>query len=301
MAIGTAAAIGIGLAGAGAVAGSISSNKASKRAAQVSQDNNAANVALQREIYGQNKEILSPFVQRGNAAGNAINALLGLGGTQATPTAQPNALAQWQGYNPDTSGQVFGMGDNSVMGAPLRGPGAQWFDNGVSLAGEGQYGPAFGTAFTGQTPGFGGGVPQGQPPQQGGATARQAAEDAFDIFRDSTGYKFRLGQGMDAINSGYAGAGTLQSGAAMKAINEYGQNFASNEFGNYMGMLGNQQAAGVTSGGALAGVGIDFANNVSRENTMNAANQANALTSRQSPIANVLGTLGGGLFKYGMK
>lgn len=122
------------------------------------------------------------------------------------------------------------------------------------------------------------------------------AGQAFNLFKNSTGYKFRLGEGMDAINSGYAGAGTLQSGAAMKAINRYGQDYASNEFGNYMSYLGNQQGVGLGAGSALAGVGQNYVNTISQNNNNAGTAVANAQLSRTNPLANAMGTIGGGLF-----
>lgn len=282
MAIGTAAAIGLGVAGVGSVLGASSANKASKRAAQVSADNNAANTALQREVYNQNKQILSPFVNRGNAAGDQINALLGLGGSQSTPSPQPNALSQFQGGPIEYGGlDSTGFGsrrtNENFFNPALYADGPR----GYPIAG---YSPTSNNLATGGAQGIG---------------AQDAANNAFDIYRNSTGYQFRLGEGQNALNSGYAGAGILQSGDAMRAATEYGQNFASNEFGNYLGYLGNQQGVGLSAGSAVAGVGQNYANNVTAGNTQDAANQANALTSRQNPFANLAGTIGGGLFGFG--
>lgn len=282
------AIIGAGaLTAGGAVVASKSNSKAINKATAAQTQSNTESVALQRDIYGQNKAVLSPFVQRGNAAGEAMNALLGLTGTndnvQQLPAQQPNALAQYAygfegmdgprgGYRPyETMG-----GDRPTMPGPISGFGGGTFD-------------MQGNPVTVGT--------QGQP-------APNAAANAFDIFRNSTGYKFRLGQGMDAVNSGYAGRGVLQSGAAIKAINEYGQDFASGEFGNYLGYLGNQQGVGLSGASALAGVGQGYANNITSMNQNNAnalgqiavarANNNNALIQGiGSAVGNTVGVLGG--------
>lgn len=73
-----------------AIIGGVVSNNASNKASKVAQTTADNNNALQREIYGQNTGNISPFIQRGNAAGTAQNALLGLGGDQT---------AARQGYN----------------------------------------------------------------------------------------------------------------------------------------------------------------------------------------------------------
>lgn len=265
------AIVGGALAAGGSILAGKSANKAASKAAQVSSDNNAQNVALQREVYGQNKALLSPFVNRGNAAGDTINALLGLGGgyAQQQPAQQqqvlPNALSQFRGGGAEYRIPALRNDTYTPAGA------------GYGIA-DGQSG--LGTPFYSAT-------------QQSPLSAQQAANNAFDIYRNSTGYQFRLGEGQNALNSGYAGAGILQSGDALRAATEYGQNFASNEFGNYLGYLGNQQGVGLSAGSAVAGVGQNYANNITQMNTQDAANQANALLSRQNPFANALGTIGG--------
>lgn len=129
--------------------------------------------------------------------------------------------------------------------------------------------------------------------------SQPTAQQAFDTYRNSTGYQFRVNQGLDAVNSGYAGAGTLQSGAALKAINDYGQGMASQEFGNYLNSLGNQQALGLSGASALAGVGQNYANSLGNIYQANGANQANAALAGASASAgavNSLATIGAGMF-----
>jgi hypothetical protein len=64
-------------------------------------------------------------------------------------------------------------------------------------------------------------------------------------FTTSPGYQFRLDQGLQGVNAGYAARGLLKSGGAMKGINDYAQNTASNEYGNWfnqgMAKLGADQ------------------------------------------------------------
>lgn len=64
-----------------------------------------------------------------------------------------------------------------------------------------------------------------------------AAQQAFQGYQDSTGYQFRLGEGMQAIDRSAAARGGLNSGATLKALQRYGQNMASAEFGNYLNQL----------------------------------------------------------------
>lgn len=58
-----------------------------------------------------------------------------------------------------------------------------------------------------------------------------AAPTADDLKNDP-GFEFRLNQGRKALEASAAGRGTIRSGASLKNILEYGQNFASQEYGD---------------------------------------------------------------------
>lgn len=291
MAIGTAAAIGLGAAALGSGASAIAGSKASKRAAQQSQQATDQSIGLQRESRDMAFQRLDPFGNRGNAAGNQINALLGLGGSQemgGPATMQmPNAMPQFGGYNGNITGNFRGgsMAPYADAGMPY-GLGDGFISTGTMDGGM--------INATGNT--------MGQMPTQTGQTAQQAAQNAFDTFRNSTGYQFRVNEGMDALNSGFAGSGLLQSGAALRGLDDYRQGMASGELGNYMALLGQQQAVGAGAASASAGVGQNFAGNAGNLIMNNAGNQANAAIARaqNNPLANTLGMVGGGLFSYGM-
>jgi len=154
-------AAGIG-AGASLIGG-ITGGKGAKKAAKIAAQSAAQDRAQALQIYSTNMGLARPTVDRGNAAGSQINALLGLGG--------------------DT----------------------------------------------------------------------KAANDALAIYKGSTGYAGRLAEGYGAINTGYAARGALESGAAQKALLNYGQQQASGEFSNYLGQLSGQQGAGLGALGSVTG------------------------------------------------
>ena len=54
-------------------------------------------------------------------------------------------------------------------------------------------------------------------------------------FKEDPGYQFRLGQGEEAIDRASAASGGFFSGKHGKALVEYGQDFASNEYDKFMG------------------------------------------------------------------
>lgn len=88
-AIGAAATIG------GALISSNAASSASKTAAQTAASNNQ----LQQQIYSSNQGELQPYIDRGNAAGNAESALLGVGGDPAAAQSAFGDYLNSTGYN----------------------------------------------------------------------------------------------------------------------------------------------------------------------------------------------------------
>lgn len=125
-------------------------------------------------------------------------------------------------------------------------------------------------------------------------SAAPPSRSAWDTFRDSTNYQFRLDEGARAINQGYAAAGSLQSGAATKALTRYNQDYASNELSNYMNLLGNQQNMGLNAARAVAGVGGDLVSQVSANNNSAGTAAANAALIRGNANADMWDGIGGG-------
>lgn len=118
-----------------------------------------------------------------------------------------------------------------------------------------------------------------------------AANAAFDAYKGSTEYQSRLKQGQDSVTAALGSKGLLDSGAALKGLTNYGQTFASNEFGNYLGNLQTQQQVGLGAASAQAGVGSNYANSVSANNN-NASNVAsNAALSQAGSINSALGNI----------
>jgi hypothetical protein len=123
------------------------------------------------------------------------------------------------------------------------------------------------------------------------------SEAALKNYYDSTGYTSRLKQGQDSVTAALGSRGMLESGSAQKSLLKYGQDFASNEFGKYLGYLSNQQQVGLTAASAQAGVGQGYANSVSQNNN-NASNVAsNAALATGGAINN---TISGALSAYGL-
>lgn len=142
-----------------------------------------------------------------------------------------------------------------------------------------------------------------------------AANAAYDTYKNSTEYASRLAQGQDSVVSALGSKGLLDSGAALKGLTKYGQTFASNEFGNYLGNLQTQQATGLSAASAQAGVGLGYANSVSANNNAASETTSNAALSQAGAINSALGNIvtgigyanglgssyGGGANAYGIK
>jgi hypothetical protein len=216
-------------------------------------------------------------MQRGNAAGDTINALLGLGGP---------AQAQVTGSQGLPTQQAFQATPFDSMGALAQAK--PWLTQGGSFMPN--------VAPTPQ------GTVQGQ---QQGQDPAQAAASAYEIFKQSTGYSTRLAEGNRSLASNYFGGGVGQSGAAMKAALRYGQDYGSNEFGKYLGYLGNQQGVGLAGASALAGVSQNYANNMGNisQNNANMQGQA-AIAGAQNNgalwtgLAGIAGQTAGALSSY---
>lgn len=287
-----------------------------------------ANNQLIRETRGQNIALASPFYNNGLLAGNALSDLL-LGTNTYNPAvvSQPtvpgggtfpagalSGRTGGSGTSGPTMAQILAMKNDGVPGNYAAALAAYNTDRGLEGGGgtaTPRYGPRWQRNHPGETPPTttppATTPPATTPPAGGtGAGAPTSALNAWDRFRQGTNYQWRLNEGANALTSNLA-RGTLDSGAAQKSILQYGQNFASNELGNYMNLLAQQQNVGLTAGNAVMGVSTNAANAVAAQNT-NAGNAAAnaALVGGQAnagmwgTIGNTAGQLGGALFQYGM-
>lgn len=75
-----------------------------------------------------------------------------------------------------------------------------------------------------------------------GAPAGEAPDRSE--FYKSPGYQFRLGEGVKAVERSAAARGSLQSGAAMKAVQRYGEGLAAAEYNPYMDRLAGLAGVG---------------------------------------------------------
>lgn len=136
-------------------------------------------------------------------------------------------------------------------------------------------------------------------------------------FQATPGYQFRVDQGMDAINQTAAARGMRMGGNTLKALADYNQGQASQEYGNYYNRLAGLAGTGQTAmnqsaglvqaqanvGAGTAARGYGYANAVggALQNNANAQatsfqKNANAVNSGLNNLATVYGMYQGGMF-----
>jgi hypothetical protein len=88
-----------------------------------------------------------------------------------------------------------------------------------------------------------------------GLNGGAAQDEALGNWYDSSGGKFLLGQGLDQVDAMYRSRGLGQSGAAMKAMEDYRTGLASTKLNEYMGNLSNLNQQALGAGGLVANAG----------------------------------------------
>lgn len=104
-------------------------------------------------------------------------------------------------------------------------------------------------------------------------------QDAFNNYKDSTGYDFMFDEGQRAINGNAAAKGSLQSGATLKALNQYGTNIASTYYNNYLDRLLGLSDSGYKAGSLISGAG----------GTAQSTSQSKGTSSSKPGISSFLG------------
>lgn len=118
-----------------------------------------------------------------------------------------------------------------------------------------------------------------------------SATAAYNQWKNATGYSSALKQGQDSVTAALGAKGLTDSGAAMKALTQYGQDFANQNFETYLGNLQTQQQTGLAGASALAGVGENYATSVTNNNNVAANASENASLNTGNAINSALGNV----------
>ena len=89
-----------------------------------------------------------------------------------------------------------------------------------------------------------------------GLNGQEAAQGAMQDFQTTPGYDFRMSQGVNALDRSASARGGLYSGAAGKALTEYGQGVGSQEYGNYVGGLSGLMNTGFQGAQGLPNIAL---------------------------------------------
>ena len=108
---------------------------------------------------------------------------------------------------------------------------------------------------------------------------------SYNSMTADPGYQFRLQQGQQALGHQAAAGGGLVSGQTLKAMQDYAQQSASNEYQNAFNRYQTQRAAQLAPLQSLAGVGQTTAANLGVTGAQTAANVGNLVTSGASAQA----------------
>jgi len=110
-------------------------------------------------------------------------------------------------------------------------------------------------------------------------------------YQADPGYAFRLKEGMKALDAQAAARGGLISGAALKAANRYGQDYASNEYANAFNRYQTNRSNQLQPLQSLMGVGQTATNATSNAaGTYGAAAGSNALAAGNALASGAIGS-----------
>lgn len=296
----------VAVAGATVVGGALSSSAAGKAAStQAAAADRAAE--LQKEQFDRSVELQEPFRQAGMLAQNQLMTYLGLGGgAQYDDTAYNKALANYNAQlaaiDPSQfitggtgGGYVTSTGDGDSGGLPYyqEGTGGTFNEAAYNAARAGLVAPTREqfrlTGGDTSSPSF-------------GKYATAEYTPAMFAKGIDPGYQFRLSEGLKALDRQAAARGGLISGAALKASQRYGQDMASQEYGNAFNRYQIERTNTLNPYQAMAGQGQSVANQLSSLGA-NYANQAgeayqgaaNARASGYVGQANAIGSTIGNL------
>lgn len=302
-------------AAVGAVAGAVISGDAADSASDAQVQSTEKADATQRYMYDTARADNAPFLANGTAANNRLAYLLGLNTSPSgAPAAVPAALTRDQirqellpQYTTQTSRTPSWqeMGDNYDPNYSI--PGATTVDE-----------AALNAAIESRLAQQASDAAKAQAAQQQAQTAAQNDPAYGSLLRRFTtadlnadpvyqsGLQFGLSEGEKGINRQAAATGSLLSGATLKALTRYGNDYGSTKANESYNRFTNDQTnqynrlAGISGTGQqanslVASAGQNYANNVS-------ANQIGAGNARASGYiagANgINGAIGSGINGY---
>lgn len=325
-------AAGVGSAVVGAYASSEASkaqSKAAESAANVSAKTAKDQAAVQQQIYDQQRADQAPWRGTGEASLNQLAMLMGItptdgsggaGGASGTgvfnrydPTELLGSNLEANEYLYNNDAQYRQLYDSMAKTIPYVTSaadrwdkyGAEWqkkFQKGIDLNALNERMAALYEQERAASPNAAANADPTQNPLFGSLARNFSMAD----YEADPGYAFRQQQGQQQIDRQAAARGGLISGAALKATQRFGQDLASQEYGNAYNRFQSNQSnqfnrlaslagVGQTANNALQQAGTQFANAMTGISQANAANQGNAMLAAGNARASGYAGIGNAL------
>ena len=265
MAWGIVAGAAVGLVGAGMSA------SAAGDAADAQGQAAAQSDATQRYQYDTTRADNAPFREVGTQANNRLAMLMGLSGAGGGQTRDKIRNSLMSQYTQAGTGGTWGSSWNGGGGDATEGQAGPVFTPGTSTVDEAGLNAAVDRRLAEQTQQQ---ATDRNDPAYGSLTRRFGAADLAGDTVYQSGLQFGLDEGTKGLNRQAAAGGSMLSGATLKALTRFGNDYGStkaNESYNRFNIEQNQQynrLAGLSGAGQQAtnqvsAAGINMANNIS--------------------------------------
>lgn len=247
----TMAVVGVGVLGAGtAVYGANQAAGAASDAASAQQQGALQGQLAANQAAQQANQWLKPYRHSGEEAISQLNYLMGLGDPESMATTQANFNEQkyrdWllgrkvenlktQYKNPEKLARKTAKAE-AALDKDLANTGAWKNYQARKNAGQITEGD-----FWNKRSEVMGGADGGQGGLADNSYGQLMQRFNNQLFEKDPGYQFRMDEGAKAVEGTAAARGGMLSGAAMKAMERYGQGFASTEYGNAYNRFTNDQ------------------------------------------------------------
>lgn len=131
-----------------------------------------------------------------------------------------------------------------------------------------------------------------EPWRQAGINALGRLQSGDIMSYQDPSYQFRLSEGLKALDRTASARGGLLSGGALKAAQRYGQDYASQEYGNIWNRLAGLAGVGQTATNQLGQAGQTMAGNVGNLMTSGANARASGYVGGANALNQAIGGVG---------
>lgn len=271
--------------------------QASQQGAQATLQGQREANQLQKYVFDTTRADQLPFLQRGNAAGNALQYLLGLStnkngasaSSQGTSAPAPYTLQDFIGYN----GRIAPANYSSADQARDAQAQYQAYQNGEYGNDAAAIAQRFGFTPPPAAPQTSGMTPEQElaaaqaDPAYGSLMRRFTADDLKADVPYQQGFQYALDQGQLGVNRLAAASGSLNSGATLKALQDRAANVANQYAGDAEARFTNNQTNQYNRLAGISGAGQQAANSLASSG----ANYANAGTNTALSTGNALSNI----------